>query len=144
MTAQAVAQILDHLDPSTLRELASVIEGQDPERRALRELTPEGVERLAEILIAGGRPTAGFWRRYRVGELVRQGQEDGTVARSHVGVVDDNTRTVTEAAGVTHRSQVTALYPMADVHPADFDAAIEDAKAEGNLSRANVVRKVML
>jgi hypothetical protein len=58
--------ILEHLDPSTLRDLAAAVEGQDPERIARRHLTPEGVERLCEILSAGDRPTVGFYRRYRV------------------------------------------------------------------------------
>ena len=31
---------------------------------------------------------------------------------------------------------------MADATPEDFDAAIDEAKAEGNLRRANMVRKV--
>lgn len=78
----------------------------------------------------------------RVGELVRRGQADGTVARNHIGVVDGNTKTVTAAAGVNHRSQVAPLVALADAPRSDFDAAIESAKAEGNLSRANVVRKV--
>jgi len=54
------------LSPKTLRNLAAAIEGQDPQRAARHELTPEGVERLAEILLAGSQPTIGFWRRYRV------------------------------------------------------------------------------
>lgn len=33
--------------------------------QARARLTPEGVERLAEIFLAGGRPTVGFFRRYR-------------------------------------------------------------------------------
>lgn len=59
---------LEHLEPGTLRALAAAIEGQDSRRVARRQLTPEGVDRLAEILLAGSRPTVGFWRRYRVRE----------------------------------------------------------------------------
>ena len=58
---------LAQLSPRVLRDLAAAIEGQSPERRARAELTPEGVDRLAAILLAGGRPTVGFWRRYRKG-----------------------------------------------------------------------------
>jgi hypothetical protein len=47
-----------------------------------------------------------------------------------------------DAAGLKTRSEIDPLYAMADATPDDFDAAIEEAKAEGNLSRANVVRKV--
>ncbi|MGD0748150.1 MAG: hypothetical protein ABSB68_10105 [Acidimicrobiales bacterium] len=58
--------LLEHLSPSTLRDLAAAVEGQDPVRIARRQLTPEGVERLCEILAADDRPTVGFYRRYRV------------------------------------------------------------------------------
>ena len=56
---------LAELDPATLRALAAAIEGQDPERRARRELTDEGREKLADLLLAGGKPTVGFFRRHR-------------------------------------------------------------------------------
>ncbi|MHB1733422.1 MAG: hypothetical protein ACYCU8_08200 [Ferrimicrobium acidiphilum] len=106
----------------------------------------------------------------RVGELVRAGQEEGTVrppsqtvgrVRSTVADSDDsygNTRGYshhdkpTELADEeprtspaeyfnTHKEQ-TDSYALADASPEDFDQALEEAKAEGNLSRANVVRKV--
>jgi hypothetical protein len=41
----------------------------------------------------------------------------------------------------THKEQ-TDSYTMADVSPEDFDQAFEEAKTEGNLSRANIVHKV--
>jgi hypothetical protein len=59
--------ILEHLAPRTLRELASIIENRDPELVARRELSDDGVERLAEILLSGSTPTVGFWTRYRTG-----------------------------------------------------------------------------
>jgi hypothetical protein len=84
-----------------------------------------------------------------VGELVRQGQEEGTIAAKgyqgvRSGAQRDEHRTIspTEAAGVNQRSELNPLYAMADATPDDFDTAIEEARAEGNLSRANVVRKV--
>ena len=52
---------LPRLSSRTLRELAAVIERQDPARKARLELTEAGVERLAEILMAGDRPTVGFY-----------------------------------------------------------------------------------
>jgi hypothetical protein len=58
--------LLEHLAPSTLRHLAAAIEARDPEMVARRQLTEEGIERLADILLAGSVPTIGFWRRYRV------------------------------------------------------------------------------
>ncbi|HXN62316.1 MAG TPA: hypothetical protein VN886_17865, partial [Acidimicrobiales bacterium] len=59
--------IVDQLDAKTLRELAAVRDRQDPARIARSQLTPEGVDRLAEILVKGDKPTLGFWRRYRAG-----------------------------------------------------------------------------
>jgi hypothetical protein len=59
------AEFLTRIEPRTLRDLAAVMESRTPEVRARRSLSAEGVERLAEILAAGGRPTIGFWRRYR-------------------------------------------------------------------------------
>ena len=62
---EVIHLVLDQFDAPTLRELAAVRERQDPARLARRQLTPEGQERLAEILARGDRPTIGFWRRYR-------------------------------------------------------------------------------
>jgi hypothetical protein len=55
---------LAHLDPQTLRDVATAIEARSPGSTARRRLTPEGVERLADILLAGDTPTIGFWQRY--------------------------------------------------------------------------------
>ena len=54
-----------HLSPTTLRDLAAVIEWRSPAARARRELTPEGIERLADIYLAGSMPTCGFFLRHR-------------------------------------------------------------------------------
>jgi hypothetical protein len=62
--ASPVAQLLTAVDASTLRELADLKERQDPRRRAIHKLSPEGLDRLAEILLAGSQPTIGFWRRW--------------------------------------------------------------------------------
>jgi hypothetical protein len=61
----AVEQLLEHVSPATLREIAAIREAMDPELIARRQLTDEGVERWAEIRLAGAKPTVGFWRRYR-------------------------------------------------------------------------------
>jgi hypothetical protein len=57
--------VIATLDPRTLRDLAAAIEYRTPEARARRSLTPEGIERLTEILLAGKTPTIGLIRRYR-------------------------------------------------------------------------------
>lgn len=86
----------------------------------------------------------------RIGQLARQGQEQGQIARrGDIGGHPspglqrggDLVR-VTEFVGVDHPSALTPLYAMADVPPEHFEEAIADARSEGNLSRANVVRKV--
>jgi hypothetical protein len=59
------SQVLVHLSPSNLRHLAAAIEGRDPQLVARRHLTKEGIEKLADILLAGSEPTVGFFRRYR-------------------------------------------------------------------------------
>lgn len=55
---------LTSLCPKTLRDLASAIEYRLSRTRALHELTPEGVEKLADIYLAGSMPTVGFFARY--------------------------------------------------------------------------------
>lgn len=61
------------LTPADLRALsvlladrARQLEQRDPELVVRRRLTDEGRERLVEILLAGGKPTIGFWRKYSV------------------------------------------------------------------------------
>jgi hypothetical protein len=81
----------------------------------------------------------------RVGELVRQGQEEGTIrSMGETAYRQPAGRTqqvgVAEAAGVKHRADLQPIREMANASAEDFDAAIEEAKAEGNLSRARPVR----
>lgn len=83
----------------------------------------------------------------RVGELVRQGQEDGTIRRqgqwptSKVHGRDHELPSPLDF--VNNSDELTrGAYPMAEASADQFNEAIEEAKAEGNLSRANVVRKV--
>jgi hypothetical protein len=53
------------IDPRTLRDLAAAMEARHPERVARQSLTDEGLEKLADLLLAGGKPTIGFFRKYR-------------------------------------------------------------------------------
>jgi hypothetical protein len=78
-----------------------------------------------------------------VGELVRQGQEEGTIRTHGVNqhqkdVESANILSPMEAAGVNHRSEVRPLRQLAAASPEHFDAAIEEAKAEGELSRGKM------
>jgi hypothetical protein len=87
-----------------------------------------------------------------IGLAIRQGQEEGSIIR-HCGTRgskhDGNEfdpRPVTDFA--THdelngNGSTTGIYAMTDAVPdEDFENAIMTAKAEENLSRANVVRKI--
>ena len=78
-----------------------------------------------------------------IGLAIRKGQAEGSIARTTAHVGGGNMKTVTVAAGVRHRSDVAALCDLADgVTDTAFESALSEAKAEKNLSRANVVRKV--
>jgi len=58
-----IVTILQHLDPCTLRDLAAAITARRSSTIARRRLTPEGVDKLADILLSGTTPTIGFFRR---------------------------------------------------------------------------------
>lgn len=84
---------------------------------------------------------------YALGKAIRKGQEAGTILRH-----GDNQRT----SGSTKSSMYDfttrnewhgggadpGVVDIADASPEQFDAALDEAKAEGKLSRANVVRKI--
>jgi hypothetical protein len=57
------APLLRYLLPSTLRELASVIEYRQSQSSALRKLTLNGREALVDLLMAGHTPTVGWFLR---------------------------------------------------------------------------------
>jgi hypothetical protein len=75
---------------------------------------------------------------------IRQGQEAGEFARAgrkFNSSRDDELQSPTPY--FAHAQEKTDTYAVTDgVTDEQFDAAIESAKEEGNLSRANVVRKV--
>jgi hypothetical protein len=87
-----------------------------------------------------------------IGVAIRRGQESGEIVshgrplKNHGDNEYSAPRPVTDFAShseLAGNSNQPGLYDMADnVSAEDFDAAVSDAKAEGNLSRANVVRKV--
>jgi hypothetical protein len=94
---------------------------------------------------------------YALGRAIRRGQAEGTIAkRGDIGSagapginggVPGSTRnghlaTAKTITGARHASEIEPLYDLAVAQPEEFDAAVNTAKAEGNLSRANVVRKI--
>ena len=90
---------------------------------------------------------------YALGRSIRKGQAEGTVGskRKNAGVAGF-TSPVKPASPydfATHtdlygdgREGGNGILAMAEASPEQFDAALGSAKAEGNQSRANVVRKV--
>jgi hypothetical protein len=56
--------LAEQFDPDTLRHLACLMEAEHPRVRARRSLSPEGVDRLAEIVGNGSTPTVGFFKRW--------------------------------------------------------------------------------
>lgn len=84
-----------------------------------------------------------------IGVAIRKGQAAGQIAVSGTrrDLVAMNNEvpipTTTEAAQVKHRSDVAHMYALTDdVTEEQFEESLSEAKKEGNLSRANVVRKV--
>jgi hypothetical protein len=85
----------------------------------------------------------------RIGELVRVGQERGEIRKRgddcRTDLVHRNVEGLLsprEATRIASASERTLHYAMADAPDEQFEQAIAEARDEGNLSRANVVRKV--
>lgn len=95
---------------------------------------------------------------WTLGMAIRKGQAEGVVAkRGDIGGQGapgvrgasgsprgGHLDTPMALVGAGHPSELTPFYELADAapRPEQFDKALGDAKAEGNLSRANVIRKV--
>lgn len=94
-----------------------------------------------------------------VGESIRRGQANGTVNRlgsKPHGITpyeregrpvagslpQENSSSVSVREIVPNANEIVDIYVMADADPMVREQAISDAKSEGNLSRANVVRKI--
>lgn len=90
----------------------------------------------------------------RIGQLIREGQDAGEIRRRGQQDVIFDRHSGSRDHGPGHDLQppsdfVTTdelahgIYPMTDgISDEKFEAAIEEGKVEGNLSRANIVRKV--
>lgn len=88
---------------------------------------------------------------YALAKAIRAGQEAGTIKRQREGggwpseVQVQNTAQKTTARDYfNNHMEQTEAYAMADGAETDeqFEKALTEARAEGNLSRANVVRKI--
>lgn len=84
----------------------------------------------------------------RIGQLIREGQEAGEirVRGQHSSSPSGGELLSPEdfaKKGELHGPRGDGIYALTDdVEDEDFETAIEEAKQEGNMSRANVVRKV--
>lgn len=95
---------------------------------------------------------------YALGKAIRKGQAEGTVSRREGNGLQPTSRVEHRPSDFATRGELHGNGPdkpgilaIADsvsdlsngVGAQTFDRAIEDAKAEGNLSRANVARKII-
>lgn len=94
---------------------------------------------------------------YALGKAIRKGQEEGTVAtRGTIGGSGSRgssgtrssynpdlvSRPTDFASADELHGNGAGIYQLAEADPEQFEEAIAEAKAEGNLSRANTVRKI--
>lgn len=83
---------------------------------------------------------------YTLGKAIRQGQAEGTVGRREDGGprIDlfTGNKKVSPQDLMPGGTTTVETYAMADAGEEAFEAALTEAKAEGNVSRANVVRKI--
>lgn len=85
---------------------------------------------------------------WALGRAIRRGQSDGTVGVPSSGRSSSDTglprpSDFASPSELYPNPKQAGIYDLADAAPTaqEFDAAIDEAKAEGNLSRANVARK---
>lgn len=93
---------------------------------------------------------------YALGKAIRKGQAEGTIAkRGDIGSAGqpgvhgfatglhrgEHLARPQDASGERNKQTLSDFYVMADAGEEHFDAALAEAKAEGNLSRRNVVGK---
>lgn len=78
-----------------------------------------------------------------IGIAIRRGQEEGTVMKpGDVGAAREQHRLLPSEIAPVHELHRGSYAVTDGVTDEQFDAALEVARVEGNLSRANVVRKV--
>jgi hypothetical protein len=130
-------------DPTPIAEFkawAATVEEATRQKNLGRdiELTAAEMVRRAERGIG-----VAIRRGQEAGEIRAHGQHERTVNQHGVAAVRlDETKTSPEEF-FANSAERTAIYDVTDsVTDEQFDAAIDEAKIEGNLSRANVVRKV--
>lgn len=89
---------------------------------------------------------------YALGKAIRKGQEEGFIQRQgdnrHTLRIGDTNSIKPSPTDFAKPHELTGIhgtggiYDMAEASEEEHEAALSDARAEGNLSRANVVRKI--
>jgi hypothetical protein len=145
MSAAAVAAALEHPrryladtvepDPAVVAEMRQrlvVLERHTREARLSDEIRADALEMLRRA-------------EYALGKAIRRGQERGTIGTRGHGRWWDHERDGPQRSPADYATRkdlggATGIYAMADVEPDRFEAALADARAEGNLTRAGVIR----
>ena len=79
---------------------------------------------------------------YALGKAIRKGQEEGTVKRKHVtSYSDPHVMGIKDILTKGERNEAPVL-DMAEATEEQFEDALTEARDEGNISRANVLRKI--
>lgn len=111
-----------------------------------REIQTDAVEMVRRAEYALGRAIRSAQER---GEIRRVGNTSvhvpgvrGSVSRKSVPDIPDDDGKSSANEFFSNQQQRQETYALADAEPEEFEEALKDAKAEGNLSRANLVRKV--
>jgi hypothetical protein len=141
-----VLAALDHakqwLQQATTTDLPTIVEARARAKAiecyvAQKDLGRDAALAAAEIVRRAER---------RIGELIREGQAAGEIRRR--GQREDRAASHDLPAPTDFASEGelkatdTGIYAMTDgVSAEDFEEAVEEAKAERNLARANVIRK---
>ena len=79
---------------------------------------------------------------FTLGRAIRQGQADGSVMRNGLNKAFTDGKSLSPADLMSQGTTAVETYAMADAGPEVFESALAEAKTEGNVSRANVVRKI--
>lgn len=83
---------------------------------------------------------------YALGKAIRRGQAEGTIAtqgrRHDLLATSEKLPHAVDIDRSIYQNGSQIMTMVDGVEPETFDAAVTEAKSEGNLSRANVVRKV--
>lgn len=147
MLNQAVLALTTALDQMPISDVANLKAKVATVATATKEL---GMSKEAQELAVEAVRRA----EWALGRAIRKGQEEGTVSTkgSNSGLRGSVLSTEPEASPSDFASDLelydrpsqgkAGILTIGEASPDEFDAAIEEAKAEGNLSRANVARKI--